>query len=343
MHDNLEEVHNAMSILVIGGMGSIGSFITRRLVELGMEPVVYSRHKNMLFLSDIEKKIVHAQGDVMDLDTLTRTIKDYKIERIIDMAAILSAKSEADPALAVRMNVEGTTNVLEAAIRCNVKRVVYAGAKGSYSETTGEYGHPTYKPLPEDYPTEKCMGFYGLTKLFGEKIGLKYQEKYGIEFVAIRYSSTWGPGKLIHGPSPHTLHAGIIENAMLGKPIRHPQGADQKDDLIYHKDSANGTVLACLAEKFSYSLFNIATGVGVTLMDFARVVKNLYPSAEIEIGPGLDFLMKNHNTYSVFDIGRARTELGFYPQYDVEKGVADYVEMMKLLKIEPTYTPDRRA
>lgn len=332
-----------MSILVIGGMGSIGSFITRRLVEMGMEPVVYARHKNLLFLSDIENKIAYAEGDIMDVNALVKTIKTFNVERIIDMAAMLSAPSEANPGLAVRMNVEGTANVLEAAVRCNVKRVVYASAKAAYSETKGEYTHPVYRALPEDYPTEECMGFYGLTKLFGEKLGFKYQKKYGIEFVAIRYSSTWGPGKLLHGPSPHTIHVGIIENAMLGKPIRYPQGADQKDDLIYHKDSANGTVLACLAENLSHSIFNIATGVGVTLLDFARVVQNLYPGAEIEIGPGLDFLMKSHNTYSVFDITRAKNELGFYPQYDIERGVADYIEMMHLLKIEPTYTPDKKV
>jgi nucleoside-diphosphate-sugar epimerase len=126
---------------------------------------------------------------------------------------------------------------------------------------------------------------------------------------------------------------------MLGKPIRHPQGAEQKDDLIYHKDTANGIVLACLIENLTHSLFNISNGEGYTLLDFARTVRKIYPKADIEIGPGLDFLMRGYNTYSVFDISRAKKELGFYPQYDVEKGVMDYIEMMNLLKIKPTYTP----
>ncbi len=331
-----------MAILVIGGMGSIGSFVTRRLVQMGIEPVVYARHKNLLFLSDIEEKFVWAQGDILDVDRLTKTIKNYRIERIIDMAAMLSAQSEANPAMAVRMNVEGAANVLQAAVKCNVKRVVYSSAKGAYSETRGEYNHPTYKPLPEDYPTEECMGFYGLTKLFGEKLGLKYKETHGIEFIALRYSSTWGPGKLIgRAASPHGIQGVIIENPMLGKSVRHPQGAEQKDDMIYHKDSANGTVLACMAERPSHSVFNIGSGVGYTLLDLAYAVKKIYPKADIEIGPGLDYLMKGHKTYSVYDISRAQKELGFSPEYDLDKGVADYVEMMKRLKIEPTYTPQK--
>lgn len=332
-----------MSILIIGGMGSIGSFVTRKFVEMGIEPIVYARHKNVLFVSDIEKKVVYAEGDILDIDKLMKTIKTYNVEKIVDMAAMLSAGSEANPSMAVRMNVEGTANVLEAAVKCNVKRVVYSSAKGAYSEAKGEYAHPTYKPLPEDYPTEECMGFYGLTKLFGEKLGFKYQKKYGIEFIALRYSSTWGPGKLLHGPSAHTIHGGIIENSMLGKPIRHPQGAEEKDDLIYHKDSANGVVLACLSKKPTHSVFNIGTGVGYTLLDFAREVKRIYPKADIEIGPGLDYLMKGYSTYSVYDISRAEEELGFHPQYDIDKGIEDYIEMMHRLNIKPTYTPVKES
>ena len=241
------------------------------------------------------------------------------------------------------MNVEGTANILEAAVRCGVKRVVYSSAKGAYSETKGEYAHPTYKPLPEDYPTEDCMGFYGLTKLFGEKLGYKYQQKHGLEFVAIRYGATWGPGKLLHGSSPHTAHVGIIENAMLGKPFRYPQGGDQKEDMIYHKDSAEGVALACMTKGLTHSVFNIGTGVGTTMFDFAAAVKKLYPATQIEIGPGLDFLMKGYGTYCVYDISRAKKELGFTPRYGVEEGVADYIEMMGRLKIEPTYTPPREA
>ena len=327
-----------MSILVVGGMGSIGSFVTRRLVEMGLDPIVYARHKNVLFLSDIVDKVAYAEGDIMDIDHLMKTIKEYRVERIIHMAALLSGGNESKPSMAIRMNVEGTANILEAAVKCKVKRVVYSSAKGVYSETKGDYDHPTYKPLPEDYPTENCMGFYGLTKLFGEKLGFNYQKKYGLEFVALRYSSTWGPGKLLHGPSPHTVAVGIIENAMLGRTFRYPQGAQQKNDHIYHRDTANGVVLACMTEKLTHSTFNIGTGVGSTLVDFAAAVSKIYPEADIEIGPGLDYIMKNYNTYSVFDISRAKKELGFEPRYDVEKGVADYIEMMALLKIHPIYT-----
>jgi UDP-glucose 4-epimerase len=327
-----------MAILITGGMGSIGSFVTRRLAEIGAEPVVYARHRNTIFLSDMEKKFAYVQGDILDADRLAAAMKEYGVDRVIHMAAVL-AGSEKNRPMAVRVNVEGTATVLDAALRCGVKRVIYASAKGVYRETKGEYSHPTYKPLPEDYPTGDCMGYYGLTKLFGEQLVHRYREKEGLDCIALRFASTYGPGKLLHGPSPHTIHGGMIENAMLGKPIRHPQGAEQKDDMIYHRDSAEGVALACLKENLTSHVFNIGTGVGHTLLDFRDAVRKVFPEAVIEVGPGLDYLCRKYDTYSVYDISRARSELGFEPKYDLMRGVADYIEMMKLLRIEPTYTP----
>lgn len=329
-----------MSILITGGMGAIGSFVTRMLVGMGMEPISYSRHKDTVLISDIEKKVVIVQGDILDLEKLIKTIKTYSVEKIIHTAALLGVASTSNPAMAIRVNTEGTATVLEAALKGNVTRIVYASAKGVYSEAKGEYGHPTYKLINEDYPAENNMGFYGVTKLFGEKVGFVYQQQYGIDFVVLRFSSTYGPGKISkHGASsPMAIHGRIIENAMLGKPFRHPQGAEQKDDFIYNKDTAKGIVLACMAKGLTHRIFNIGSGKGSTLVEFANAVKKIYPKAEIEIGPGLDFFRRGFNIYNVYDISRAQTELGYSPDYDLEGGVRDYIETLRELKIEPVYT-----
>ena len=329
-----------MSILITGGMGAIGSFVTRKLVEMGIEPVLYARHKDTILLSDIEHKLSIVEGNILDFEKLVETIKNYKVERIIHTAAML-IKAGSSPAMAIRVNVEGTANILEAALKCNVKRVVYTGAKGAYSEAKGDHGHPRYKAIDENHPTENNMGFYGLTKLFGEKVGFQYQQQHGIDFIALRFSSTYGPGKILkHGASsPMSIHGKLIENAMLGKATRHPQGAEQKDDFIYNKDTANGIVLACMAENLTHRVFNIGSGKGSTLVDFANAIKKIYPKAEIEIGAGLDFFNIGYNVYSVYDISRAKEELKFSPQFALEDGVMDYVETLSQLGIKPVYTP----
>jgi len=329
-----------MSVLVTGGMGAIGAFVARNLVERGLEPVLYSRHKNTVLISDILDRVIIVEGDILDLDKLAKTINKYRVERIIHAAAMLSRECEDNPVMAVRVNVEGTANVLEAAVRSDVKRVVYASAKGVYNEAKGEYGHPTYKPINEDYPAEANMGFYGLTKLLGERLGFQYQQVYGIDFIALRFSSTYGPGKMLgrRASSPMTIHGRIIENAMLGKPTRHSQGREQKDDFIYYKDVANGVVLACTVENLTHRVFNIGSGYGSTLLELANAVKKIYPKADIEIGPGLNFFKIDHNVYNVYDISRAKRELGFSPQYDIEDGVKDYIETLRRLNIEPVCT-----
>ena len=330
-----------MNILITGGMGALGSFATRRLVEMGMEPILYSRHKDISLIRDIEKKVIIVEGDILDFDKLMKTMKAYHIKRVIHMAAMLGGESESNPPKAVRINVEGAAIILEAALKCDVDRVVYTSAKGVYSEAKGEHAHPIYKPIHEDYPAENSLGFYGLTKLFGEKLGFQYEQKYGIHFIAIRLSSTYGPGKLLkHGVSSTTsMPVKMIDNAMHGKPTRMPQGADQKNDFIYGRDVGNGIALACITEGVKHRLFNIGSGKASTLLDFAHAVKKVYPKAEIEIGPGLDYLNMGFNFYSVYDISRAKEELGFSPQYDLERGVRDYVEMSNQLGISPAPAP----
>ena len=328
-----------MAILITGGLGSIGSFVTRRLIEMDAEPVVYTRHRDVLLLSDIAPKLNIVQGDVLDRDTLVRTIEKYSITRIIHASALVM-ESESNPGMAIRINAEGTSNVMEAALRCKVERVVYTSAKGVYNEAKGAHGHPTYEPISEDYPADANMGFYGLTKLFGEKVGFQYHQRYGVDFVALRFSSTYGPGKILkYGvTSPLTIQGKLIENAMLGKPTRHPQGAEQKDDFVYNKDAAYGIVLACFAQNLTHRLFNIGSGKGSTLVDFADAIKRVYPKAEIDIGPGLDFFKIGHNVYSVFDITRAKEELGYGPQYDLEAGIRDYSAMLRILGMAPIDT-----
>lgn len=333
-----------MNILITGGMGALGSFVTRKLTEMGMEPILYSRHKEVSLMRDIENKAVIVEGDILDFDKLIMTIKTYKIGRIIHAAAMLR-ESESNPPGGIRINVEGTANILDAALKGDVDRVVYISAKGVYSKAEGEYAHPIYKPMNEDYPTENNMGFYGLTKLCAEKVGCLYEQKYGIHFIALRLSSTYGPGKISKrvargAPTQTAIQAKIIENAMLGKPTQLSQGADQKNDFIYVKDAATGILSACIAENPKHRIFNIGSGEGSTLLDFANAVKKIYPKADIEIGEGLDYLKIGYGVYSVYDISRAKKELKFSPQYDIEKGVKDYVETIHQFNIEPIYTPD---
>jgi UDP-glucose 4-epimerase len=334
-----------MNVLVIGGMGAIGSFVTRLLLEMGHRPVIYSRHPDTTLLKDVDPGTYdYAQGDILDLPHFIHSVKNYKVQRIIHLSAIAALdKCQANPLAALKTNVQGTVHVLEVARILGVERVVFASSKRAMGEISGEYGYPTYKPVTEDHPTKPVL-VYDITKLASEHLGFNYALNYNVDFIALRFAQTYGPGRLNlwgWGRVFTTLvHAKIIENAMLGKPVMIPHGGDAKEDCIYNKDIAQGLVKACFAQGLKHRLFHLGTGKAFALHDFANAVKKLYPKAQIEIGSGLDYLgMTDFPINCVFDISRAREELGFEPQYDVEAGVKDYVRVMQAQGIQPTYTP----
>lgn len=318
-----------MKVLITGGMGVMGSMVSSRFVQERHRPVIMARHMDRSLIQPIEGQVDTELGDVLDLPRILSIIQSYKITHIVHMAALIGELSNKNPPQSVHINVIGTLNILEAARFMKVQRVVYTSAKGVYGHIDGEYGHPTYKPLSEDHP-RRPMRIYESAKLMGEHMGQFYQRTYGLEFVALRFSSTYGPGKTVrHGGMAILSH--IIEGAYSGRAVKIEKGGDQKDDIIYNKDVAHGIYLACIAPKLNYSAYNIGTGIGVTLRDVAGEIKRFIPEADIEIGPGLHYKEGPIHYYSIYDIARAQQDLGFSPQFTLRKSIEDYIETLKKL------------
>ena len=326
------------TILVTGGLGVIGAWVTRQLIEEGNEVVTYSRHIDTTLVKDIFGTFACVVGDILDLPRLIHTIRNHRVERIIHLSALMPVEAEANPYMGYKVNAEGSLNVLEAARLTGIQRVVATSSKGVYDITRDEYGHPAYKPMDEEYPLAPNF-VYGTTKLFMENIGFDYNRIYGLDFVALRFPSPYGIGRQVrHGV--FAITSKIIESAMLGQHLAIPQGADQKDDFIYHADIAKGIVLACFAENLEHHVFNIGTGKGETLTHMIEIIKEIFGDVPITIGPGINFMGTNTPPrYSVFNVDRARRELGFNPQYNLEAGVKHYVETMRRLNIKPVVLP----
>lgn len=323
-----------MKVLVTGGTGVIGAWVVRRLLDEGLEPVVFDQSGDTQLLKDVLGHVALVHGDVLEVTTLSRALKEHRVKRVIHLAALMPAQAQANPLRGFLTNALGVVYVLEAARLCDVERMVYTSSKSAYGAVVGEYGHPAYKPLPEDYRGEHRM-VYDVAKFAGEGMCLNYASNYGMDILIERFGAIYAPGKLArHGPM--SVHSKLIENAILGQPAHLPQGADQKDDLVYVGDVAQGIVRALLAERPQHRIFNIGTGEGHTLGDLASAIREIYPSAQIDIGPGLDPMGLGVPYYSVLDISRARTELGYSPEFDLEKGVRDYVETVRKLDLAIT-------
>jgi UDP-glucose 4-epimerase len=324
-----------LAVLVTGGLGVLGSMVSEALVARGERPVLYARHLDRSLMPlEVMDRVEYVRGDVLDLPNLVHAIRAHRVSRIVHMAALLIGECQANPWLGFKVNAEGAVNVFEAARMTDVGRVVYTSSKSVYGAVGGVHGHPTYAPLSEDAP-KNPVRVYDVTKLAGEHMAQNYAASFGLDVVTLRFASTFGPGKLVrHGPV--SWHSRLVENALAGQPARLPQGGDQPDDMIYHRDIAEAIVLACYAERLEHRVFNVGRGEPATMREFAAAVGRVIPGAEIEVGPGLDYYGSGIPYYSVYDISRARKELGFVPRFDLEAGIRDYIATMRRLGLAPT-------
>src|SRR5260370_11686424 len=132
--------------------------------------------------------------------------------------------------------------------------------------------------------------------------------------VVLRFATTYGPGKTArHGKMGVT--SAIVENPASGLPFRLAQGGDEKDDFIYNKDSAYGIYLACTAKNPKSRVYNIGTGIGVTLNDLACVIRKHLPQPVIEFGPGLNFLGMPYPASYLSDIPRPPPDSDYPPNH----------------------------
>ena len=318
-----------MNVLITGGMGVNGAVTARLMVRDGLRPVLLDNREDFILMKDIKDQVDCVVGDVCDAGFVTQVVEDYKIECIAHLAALMPGPAEANPRLGVRVGAEGTVNILEVARAKHIKRVVFTSSKAVYGEINGAEGPPNYKPVREDY-RKVPADLYGSIKVCSEELGRYYRETYGIEFIALRFVSIYGPGKEArHGPL--SFYGQLIEKAREGAKWVIPEGGDQKNDAVYVGDVGRSVYLALKAPAPGAWTFNIGTGKAVTPRDFLDAAAKLFPNHRIELGPGPSKLGRSKQSYCIFDISAAKQHIGYEPAYSVEEGVRDYVTTMDRL------------
>ncbi|MFQ5711228.1 MAG: NAD-dependent epimerase/dehydratase family protein [Candidatus Geothermarchaeales archaeon] len=326
MHYKDNEVFS-MSILVTGALGFIGSHTCRRLADEGERVIAYYRTPRKIdFLGDVSERIREVRGDVTDLAHLMYTIRREGVTGVIHAAAVVTEPpSRARPYAAFQVNVTGTANVLEAARIMDLERVVFL--------SSGAAAGPTEDLSPVKEDQRSPDGIYGTTKLMSELLGLRYHAIYGLDFIVVRPTWIYGPGRdalrTFGKVVPWDL-ACIFENVVEDKPVELGEGGDHPFDFTYVKDVVEVIVSAYEKRNPRYRVFNASVGRLYTLGEAAEAFKAVKPEARIEIGPGLigDIYVRGP-----LDITRAREDLGFEPRYDLEGGIREWLAWSKGGKI----------
>ncbi len=299
--------------VITGGAGFIGSHLVDKLLELGCEVTVVDN----LFTGsweNIKHNMKNNRFKFERISILSNELKEvfYEADTIFHLAAIPRVQYSIEhPYLTEKINVEGTLNVLEAARKADVNKIVF-------SSSSSVYGEQSHLPLREDMPTYP-MSHYAVQKLAGEQYMHLYHELYGFKTVILRYFNVYGPrdNPMIspHRLIPYTIY--LLKNNR--PPVIHGDGT-QTRDFTYVADVVNATVLAAQIEnKDLYGQpINIGTGISTSVIDVIERIKDILKKKNISL-IFKEPLKEPKHTQA--DINRAKNVLGWSPQIDLLEGI----------------------
>ena len=292
-----------MKVLVTGGSGFIGSHVVDKLRDKGIEVRVYDG-----VLPTFRKDIEYYQGSILDITALGFALSG--IDAIFHLAAIADVKDVYnDPHYSESINVRGTINVLEAARKANVKRVIYGSTTWVYSdakETRVDESTPLYAP----------SHFYTATKLSSEYYCQSYSKLYGMEITILRYGIPYGPRARDGAVIPI-----FVKKALGGESLTLQGDGSQFRKFVYVEDLAEGNVLA-LKPIAKNKIYNLDGVEKITIKQIAETIKKIVGDVKIEYTPARPGDFGGKEVSSVL----SKKELGWQPATSFEEGVKRYIK-----------------
>jgi UDP-glucose 4-epimerase len=309
--------------LVTGGMGFVGRHAAKALLDLGESCVLTSSQPPrgpQFIMDELGKRVFVEPLDATNQEAFRDMGRRHKITGIIHLAGVGSLRAES-----YRSNALALFNVLQAAQDWDVSRVSFASTIGVYA------GVQASGPLREDLPLPMAA-FHPIPtfKKVMELIGAQLGAAAGVPVIGFRFGA-WGP-LFHHPPSPANIAVQMVRAAVNGgsPDFSLPQSrafAEDGADLCYAKDCGRAIALLQLAGKLSHTTYNLGTGRAAKNREFAAAIARVIPQARFSLPEGFD--PKGPGRVFELDVTRLRADTGFEPEYDVERGVADYIAWLR--------------
>ena len=314
-------------VVVTGGSGLLGSMIVHMLIEDGdVTPVVMDINPTPTRLDDIRDKVEYVLGDISDAEHLNATFAKYKPQKIIHLAVLPGDLSEKDPLQAVKVNVDGFVNLMEAAIANDVQQVLFSSSGTTYGEDLEQGVMLTDKTL------QRPASFYGITKVFSENVGRWYRKAHDFDYRGIHFPAIIGPG--LRAAGMVTFASAMIEMPAKGEPYTIPVGDDISLSLVYVEDGARALIILSKAPKENIKTVNyFINGVQNPLPtsgEMVEMVKKKIPGAQIDYNVNEDWDKLLKSASHPVDDSSSIKEWGWKPKYDSWDKIIDaYVAALK--------------
>jgi UDP-glucose 4-epimerase len=306
-----------MAIMITGGTGSLGYYLAKGLIREGYHDIVlFDAYPNYNRIADLPETVRVVTGDINDWTDIAGTIEKYRIREIFHLAAILSTEAREKPIRALKINVEGTVNILEASRMFNIQKVIFIS-------TISTYGPGVPEPVNEDQ-RQLPTNLYGITKLSCELWGLYYHQQHGIDFRALRFPRIVNPGRT--GTGVALFPSSMIENAALGKFYEVEVGEEFRVPIVYVKDAVGVLLALYAAQGIQTRVYNI-NGLVPTAKEILQVVQKFIGDAPIQfsqspITPHLEIPLH-------YDDTKVQRELAWSMRYPLEEMVKDFIDEVR--------------
>jgi UDP-glucose 4-epimerase len=306
-----------LRVLVTGGAGLIGSHIVDLLLDerdkgtvgeiIVLDNFVRGRREN-LAAAFARGKITLIEGDIRDRDVLRRSFEG--VDQVFHQAAIRITQCAAEPRLALEVMVDGTYNVLEAAVEAKVKKVV-AASSASVLGLAEEF------PTTERHHPYNNRTLYGASKVWNEGLLRSFNDMYGLSYVALRYFNVYGARMDIHGAYTEVLIRWMDRILEGQPPLIFGTGTDTMD-FVYVDDIARANMLAMQSDATD-EVFNVASGTETSLNDLAAALLRVMGSnLKPEYGPARKV---NPVSRRLADTSLAKKRIGFEATIGVDEGL----------------------
>lgn len=314
-------------VLVTGAAGFIGSNLVEKLLRLGQDVVALDnfltghRHNIEKAIRDsgsnsAGERLTFIEADIRDPEACVRACEGVDI--VFHQAALGSVpRSIADPLTSHACNVDGFVNMLAAAKDCGAHRFVYASSSSVYGD------NPTL-PKVED-SVGKPLSPYALTKAINEQYADVFQRAYEISSVGLRYFNVFGKRQDPEGPYAAVIPKWVGQ-LLEGRDVEIYGDGETSRDFCYIANVVQMNILAGTTDNADAlgKVYNVAYGDRTTLNDlYAAIAKGLVRRGRLEQVPApvyKDF-RKGDIRHSLADIGRAKSLLGYEPEFDLTKGL----------------------